>query len=51
MKKMINLFKLIFNAFDRYIIMPITRLVFKISQIFSKRLLPSGRNLRIKQRK
>lgn len=36
MKKMINFFKLIFNAFDRYIIMPITRLVFKISQLFSK---------------
>lgn len=36
MKKMINFFRLIFNAFDRYLIMPITRLVFKISQIFNK---------------
>lgn len=36
MKKIINFFRLIFNAFDRYVIMPITRLVFKISQLFSK---------------
>ena len=36
MKKIINFFKLIFNAFDRYIIMPITRLIFKITQVFSR---------------
>lgn len=36
MRKIINFLKLIFNAFDRYIIMPITRLVFKISQLFNK---------------
>lgn len=36
MKKIINFFKLIFNAFDRYIIMPITRLIFKISKAFGK---------------
>lgn len=36
MKKIINFLKLIFNAFDRYIIMPITRLVFKITQLFNK---------------
>ena len=32
MKKIGNFFKLIFNLFDRYIIMPITRLVFKITK-------------------
>ena len=36
MKKMINFFRLLFNAFDRYVIMPITRFVFKISQLFGK---------------
>lgn len=36
MKKVINFLKLMFNVFDRYIIMPITRLVFKISQAFGK---------------
>lgn len=36
MKVIINFFKLMFNAFDRYIIIPITRFVFKISKIFSK---------------
>ena len=36
MKKMINFFKLLFNSFDRYIIMPVTRFVFKITKIFSK---------------
>lgn len=36
MKKIINFFKLIFNAFDRYIIMPLTRLIFKISKAVSK---------------
>lgn len=32
MKKITNFFKLLFNFFDRYIIMPITRLVFKITK-------------------
>ena len=32
MKKITNFFKLHFNFFDRYIIMPITRLVFKITK-------------------
>lgn len=32
MKKLTNFFKLLFNFFDRYIIMPITRLVFKITK-------------------
>ncbi len=36
MKKIINFFKSIFNLFDRHIIMPITRLVFKITQALSK---------------
>lgn len=36
MKKMINSFKLLFNIFDRYVIMPITRFVFKISKMFNK---------------
>ena len=36
MKKIINFFKLLFNAFDRYIIMPITRFVFNITKMFSK---------------
>lgn len=36
MKKIINFFKLIFNVFDRYIIIPITRFIFKISKIFNK---------------
>lgn len=36
MKKIINFFKLMFNAFDRYIIIPITRFVFKVSKIFNK---------------
>ena len=36
MKKIINFFKLIFNAFDRYLIMPITRLIFKITKVFGK---------------
>ena len=32
MKKLTNFFKLLFNFFDRYIIMPITRLVFKVTK-------------------
>lgn len=32
MKKLTNFFKLIFNFFDRYIIMPITRLIFKVTK-------------------
>lgn len=36
MKKIVNLFKLLFNSFDRYIIMPVTRFVFRITKIFSK---------------
>jgi len=36
MKKIIKLLKLIFNFFDRYIIMPITRFIYKISRLFSK---------------
>lgn len=36
MKKMISFFKSLFNLFDRCIIMPITRFVFKLSKIFSK---------------
>ena len=32
MKKLTNFFKLLFNFFDRYIIMPTTRLVFKITK-------------------
>lgn len=36
MKKIINFFKLLFNAFDRYIIIPITRFIFKVSKIFSR---------------
>jgi len=36
MKKIINFFKLIFNTFDRYIIIPITRFIFKVSKAFSK---------------
>lgn len=36
MKKIIRFFKIIFNCFDRYIIIPITRFIFKISKIFNK---------------
>lgn len=36
MKTIIKFSKLIFNSFDRCIIMPITRLIFKISQSLSK---------------
>ena len=36
MKKIISFFKSIFNSFDRYIILPITRIVFKISKTFDK---------------
>lgn len=36
MKKIINFFKLLFNAFDRLIIMPITKFIFKITKLFSK---------------
>lgn len=36
MKKIINFFRLLFNSFDRYIIMPITRFIFKITKTFSK---------------
>ena len=36
MKKIINFFKLVFNAFDRCIIMPITRFVFNLTKMFSK---------------
>jgi len=36
MKKIINFFKLLFNAFDRYIIIPITRFVFKVTKVFGK---------------
>ena len=36
MKKIINFFRLIFNVFDRYIIIPITRFIFRISKMFSK---------------
>ena len=32
MKKLTNFFKLLFNFFDRYILMPITRLVFKVTK-------------------
>ena len=32
MNKITNFFKLLFNFFDRYIIMPITRLVFKVTK-------------------
>lgn len=36
MKKIINFFKLVFNTFDRCIIMPITRFVFNLTKMFSK---------------
>ena len=36
MKAVIKFLKLIFNLFDKYIIMPITRLIFKISQALGK---------------
>lgn len=36
MKKIINFFKLIFNLFDRYIIIPITRFIFRITKTFNK---------------
>ena len=36
MKKIINFFRLIFNIFDRCIIIPITRFIFKVSKVFSK---------------
>lgn len=36
MKKIINFFKLVFNSFDRYIIMPITRFIFNVTKIFNK---------------
>lgn len=36
MKKMISFFKSLFNIFDRHIIMPITRFIFKFSKIFNK---------------
>lgn len=36
MKIIIKFFKLIFDSFDKYIIMPITRLIFKISQALGK---------------
>lgn len=36
MKKITNFFKKIFNTFDKYIIMPITRFVYGVSQIFTK---------------
>ena len=36
MKKIISFFKLIFNAFDRYIIIPITRFIFKITKALTK---------------
>ena len=32
MKKIINFFKYIFNFFDRYVVLPITRLIFKITK-------------------
>lgn len=35
MKKITNFFKKIFNLFDRYIIMPITRIIFKITKKLS----------------
>ena len=35
MKKIIKFFNRIFNFFDRYIIMPITRLVYKVSKKFN----------------
>lgn len=35
MKKIIKFFKLIFNCFDRYIIIPITRFIYRISKTFS----------------
>ncbi len=35
MKKIINFFKLLFNFFDRHLIMPVTRLIFKISKKIS----------------
>ena len=36
MKKMNNFFKILFNAFDRCIIIPVTRLIYKISKVFNK---------------
>lgn len=36
MKKLINFFKCIFNVIDRYIIIPVTKLIFKISKSMSK---------------
>lgn len=36
MKKIISFFKLIFNTFDRFIIIPITRFTFKVTKVFSK---------------
>lgn len=36
MKKIINFFKLIFNFFDRCLIIPITKIVFKITKSISK---------------
>lgn len=36
MKKLNNFFKTLFNAFDRCIIIPVTRLIYKISKTFSK---------------
>lgn len=36
MKSIIKVLKVIFRVFDRYVIMPITRLIFKISNFFGK---------------
>ena len=36
MKKIINFFKLIFNFFDRCLIIPITKVIFKITKSISK---------------
>ena len=36
MKKIINIFKSISNAFDRLIIIPVTRVIYKITKLFSK---------------
>lgn len=36
MKKIINFFKLLFNIFDRYIIIPVTRIIINISKLFGK---------------
>jgi len=36
MKKIIRFFKLIFNIFDRYVILPITRMVFNVKKLFGK---------------